>query len=137
MYSNPDLVPVVMFLSGAGIAITAMILRSKRNQLEHQQRMTAMEKGIPLPESPITQPKEKNPYFWGFVFIAFGLALSWYFLNEYSEEWFFAPMFLLVGIAVLAANLLHRRDAKKSIKGEKVNGAVILNDDSGDVGSSP
>jgi hypothetical protein len=131
-----ELIPVTMFICGAAIAIVAIVLHSKRNQLDHQERILALEKGQPLPEKPLVPAREKNPYFWGFVFIAVGLALTWYFFMEYNEEWFWGPSILLVGIAVLTANLLHRRDMKKLSEAEKgkYNGKVELVNDNGSGG---
>ncbi len=131
-------IPITMFLCGAIIAVAAIILRSKRNQLDHKERMLALEKGQDLPHKPIIPSKEKNPYFWGFVLTAIGLTLTFYFALEYEREWFWGPMFLLVGLAILSSNMLHQRDLKKQREAdkEKVNGVVKLVDDNGSDGAA-
>lgn len=108
------LIPITAILCGVGIAIVALKHRAKRNQLEHEERMLALEKGAPLPEPVITPPKQKNPYFWGIVLGAFGLALFFGFAVDSDEEYvIWGAIFLLVGVAILVANLLHMRDIKK------------------------
>lgn len=136
MYAEPvDLVPIVIFLVGFGIAAIAIWARSKKNQLEHQERMMALEKGVPLPEKVFVPPKPKNPYLWGFVFIAIGLPMFFGFMFYEHDEgaWIFGGIIFLIGVAILAANLLHKRDLKK----ENINGVVQLEDKESDTGTIP
>jgi peptidoglycan/LPS O-acetylase OafA/YrhL len=108
------LIPIIAMGGGLGIALAALKHRSKRNQLEHAERMLALEKGAPLPEPVITPPKPKNPYFWGIVLGAFGLALFIGFAVDSNGEYLiWGAIFLLVGVAILVANLLHLKDIKK------------------------
>jgi peptidoglycan/LPS O-acetylase OafA/YrhL len=114
------IIPIIAILGGLGIALAALKHRSKRNQLEHEERMLALEKGVPLPEPVIPPPKQKNPYFWGIVLGAFGLALFIGFAVDSDEEFIiWGAIFLLVGVAILIANLLHIKEIKKK-EGEKL-----------------
>lgn len=78
---DPEVIAVtipIMFLIGAvAVIITAIVTRAGQKELLHKERLTAMEKGIPIPE----EPKEARPprYMairaWGFVFFFIGIAL--------------------------------------------------------------
>lgn len=71
------LIPIIAVLGAFGTAIASIIIRGKERELEHQERLIAMEKGIPIPEP----KKEKRPprYLavraWGLVMTLLGLAL--------------------------------------------------------------
>lgn len=113
------LIPIVAILVGFGIAIVAFRARAKRNQLEHEERMLALEKGLPVP-TPSTPPiKKRNPYIWGFVLMAFGIAISIGMLNEGDPDWVYGGVFFFPGAAILIANLLHQRDLKRDGKTEE------------------
>jgi hypothetical protein len=50
-------------LAGGIVGYLYITHRSKQRRLEiiHEERMAAMEKGIPLPEFPLDQPKQHRP----------------------------------------------------------------------------
>lgn len=50
-------------LVGGIVWYVHIVHRSRQKQLEiiHQERLAAMEKGIPLPEFPLTQRQRRNP----------------------------------------------------------------------------
>jgi hypothetical protein len=54
---------VTIALAGSIIAYLYMKhqTRQKRIEIIHQERMAAMEKGIPLPELPLESPRERRP----------------------------------------------------------------------------
>ncbi|MBU0519658.1 hypothetical protein KKA00_12730 [bacterium] len=106
-------IPITLFFVGFGIAAIAMYAKIKKNQAEHAERMLAIEKGAPLPETPIERPKPKNPYIWGFVLIAFGLVMVFALYAEGDSDWGWGFSFFAVGVAILAANMLHRKELHK------------------------
>ncbi|TKJ38397.1 hypothetical protein CEE37_12825 [candidate division LCP-89 bacterium B3_LCP] len=126
------LLPAIFILAGLVIAIAAFRHRAKRNQLEHQERMLALEKGVALPEAVMPPARQSNPYFWGIVMVAFGLALLvGYAVDGAVEFIIWGAIFLFVGAAVLTANLLnikHRRE-----RDEKLS---ALSDNTADSGSA-
>jgi hypothetical protein len=54
---------VTLALAGGIVAYLYMKHRSRMQRMEiiHQERIAAMEKGIPLPEFPLDQPRERRP----------------------------------------------------------------------------
>ena len=73
-------VMAIMILAAAAIIIWSLGLRYKRQQLRHQERMAALEKGAELP----AEPPEKGPAPWspriyllrGLVWLFTGIGLS-------------------------------------------------------------
>lgn len=112
------LIPIITILAGLSIALMALKHRAKRNELEHQERMLALERGAPLPPAMVPPPRTKNPYLWGFILVAFGLALSIGLATEGDSEWVWGGLFFFVGIGILLANWLHKRELHAKREGE-------------------
>src|SRR5713226_6522497 len=75
---RPEFVLVVMVLSAAAIIIWSLVLRYKRQQLRHQERMAAIEKGAELPAEQIP-PAPWSPRIYllrGLIWLFTGLGLS-------------------------------------------------------------
>ena len=69
-------IPFAMFGAAVLIVFFALQAQHKRRELEHKQRMLALEKGLPVPPSFIAEkPKAHNPYAAPFVWIAIGFGL--------------------------------------------------------------
>ncbi len=112
-------IPLTLFIGGTIIAVVAMLLRAKRSQNEHKERLLALEKGLPVPPPAFPPIRKRNPYLWGFVLMAFGLAISIGMLNEGDPDWVYGGVFFFPGAAILIANLLHQRDLKREEKPEE------------------
>ena len=77
---GPEFVITMMVLSAAAIIIWSLVLRYKRQQLRHQERMAAIEKGAELP----AEPAERGPAPWspriyllrGLVWLFTGIGLA-------------------------------------------------------------
>ena len=74
------LIPIVAVVGGMAIAIVGVITKSKEEELKHKERIIAMEKGIPIPESAPCQPKADKPRYlairaWGLVITLIGIAI--------------------------------------------------------------
>ena len=71
---------IVIALSAVWIAYLYFRYRERQRRLEvlHQERMAAMDKGIPLPELPLESPKPppdpRMPLLHGIVWLAFGIG---------------------------------------------------------------
>jgi hypothetical protein len=128
MYNGfPELammIPIIAILGGFVIALAAFRHNSKRRELEHQERMAAIEKGLPMPQIP-TMPasqaqmmlpiKQRNPYLWGFILLGAGLALVIGKVIEGNDDLGFALVLLFIGGAILAANFLFTNQRKQNL----------------------
>ncbi len=116
----PFSIPIIAILAGVAIAIASFDYRAKRNEMEHKERMLAIEKGVALPSPPPQAEKSKNPYLWGFILIGFGLAMMIAMIIEGDSDWGWGLIFLLPGIGILAAGSLYARQKERN--GGKRNG---------------
>jgi len=82
---GPHFVITMMVLSAAAIIIWSLVLRYKRQQLRHQERMAAIEKGAELPaERPEMTPAPWSPRLYllrGLVWLFTGIGLSVFLLG--------------------------------------------------------
>jgi len=120
------LIPITAILAGLGIALAALKHRAKTAELEHQERMLAIEKGVPLPPAAIPQTRQRNPYLAGFILIGIGLAMMIGMGIAGDEDWAWGAIFLLPGLAIILAHKLYTREREK--KG--LNGPAPLTQES-------
>jgi hypothetical protein len=81
----PEFVIMLMTLSAAAIIVWALVLRYKRHEMRHKERMTAIEKGAELP----AEPAQKPPVPWsprvyllrGLIWLFTGVGLSAFLLG--------------------------------------------------------
>ena len=103
------------FVVVLGIVWIAIRARHNRNQMLHQERMLAIEKGLPVPPDYLERMPRRRPYVRGLVFSAIGLGMIVFgFINslEYggrhdNDLLGLGSVFLLVGIALLAADRIN------------------------------
>lgn len=76
----PGLVLLLMVAAAAVIIIWSLSFRYKRQELRHKERMTALEKGVPMPEEPPERPRAPwSPRVYllrGLVWLLGGIGLS-------------------------------------------------------------
>jgi preprotein translocase subunit YajC len=113
------MIPISMFGAVVLIIWFAVNAQFKRRQMEHKERMLAIEKGDEIPPSLIedrpSKPKYHNPYKAGLVWIAVGIGLAFHgFL--FPAEWEAGPGLysvaaipLFIGIALLIANVMNQK----------------------------
>ncbi|MBD3166601.1 hypothetical protein GF324_08380, partial [bacterium] len=65
------MIPIVALLIGPLIVFIIVWGENKRRQLEHAERLKAMEKGYPIPMEK-KKPRARYPFAWPFVFIGLG-----------------------------------------------------------------
>jgi len=117
-------IPILAVLGGVLIAITAVIVGGRKKDLEHRERMIALEKGIPLPEAPVKEAKKtySGRRASGLVLAGIGLSL-WIALStaEGAEEgvWGLIPLF--IGLGLLIASFFDKREYDRE-QAEKKNG---------------
>jgi hypothetical protein len=113
------LIPIVAVVGGMAIAIVGVITKGKEEELRHKERIIAMEKGIPIPESSPCQPKADKPRYlairaWGLVLTLIGVALV-IAIGTASEPrngvWGLLPTAL--GVGLLIAAWLEKKDMEK------------------------
>jgi len=120
------IVSIVFFATVILIVYLALRARSKRNELEHQERMLALERGVDIPLTPSHHQKVRkcrNPYAWPFAFIGIGLAmvLGNILTGDYDLTWSFFPLFL--GGGLLLAHYLYHKHQQLSEKSDKPDAA--------------
>ena len=107
-------IPILVVMGGILIAITAIVMNGRRKDLEHRERLLAMEKGLPLPAE-VTQVKERPKYSGrranGLVLTGIGIALTiamW--TQDGADEgvWGLIPLF--IGIGLLIAGHLDKKE---------------------------
>jgi hypothetical protein len=99
-------IPIIAIVGGLGIALTAMRHQARKAELEHQERLAAIEKGVPLPPAMLPPARRRNPYIWGFILIGFGLAMMLAMIIEGDSDWGYGLLFTLPGLGILLANHL-------------------------------
>ena len=100
----------ILFLCGAIVtAIVAVIVNGRNKELEHRERLIALEKGIPLPEPRIVQKPQRPIHSirraWGLIFIGIGVALI-IAISAHPDAgltggvWGLLPLFIGIGLIV-------------------------------------
>jgi len=120
MFENIDVTGIVVisiiFITGAAIAITAIITEYSRKKLEHELKMAAIQKGVPVPPTP---EKGKNPYGTlkaGLVWTAIGIGffLAFVVAGMETKVAFFGFIAFFVGIALIIAWAVEKKGLKKA-----------------------
>jgi uncharacterized protein DUF6249 len=106
-------IPIIGVLGGVFIAVTAVVMNGRRKELEHRERIIAMEKGLapPAPAVETERPKYSGRRANGLVMTGIGLALTIALWAEEGAEgglWGLIPMF--IGIGLLIAGTLDKRE---------------------------
>jgi hypothetical protein len=104
------------FVFGSLVVTLVVVLaqiraRNHRNQMLHQERMLAIEKGLPIPVDYLERTPRRRPYVRGLVFSALGAgAMVWGAIGaQRNGDWDLfgvGVVFLFVGIALLVADKL-------------------------------
>ena len=114
-----DFLPVLIVF-GAAVLIVFFALQAqhRRRELEHKERMQALEKGLPIPPSLVTErPKTHNPYVAALVWIAIGVGMILMFWSVGQGELAgVAAIPLCIGLALLVANIIHQKQLSKEKK---------------------
>ncbi len=106
-------IPIIGILGGVFIAVTAVVMNGRRKELEHRERILAMEKGLPVPGPVIEpeRPKYSSRRTNGLVMTGIGLALTIALCAEEGTDgglWGLIPLF--IGLGLLIAGTLDKRE---------------------------
>jgi hypothetical protein len=106
-------IPILFVLGLFAAIIASIVINGRRKELEHKERLIAMEKGLPIPESP---PVARTPRYlvlrnWGLVVLCFGvslvIAIS---VAEGVREGVWGLLPLSIGAGLLIAAQLEKSD---------------------------
>ncbi len=119
-------IPIFVVAGAIVIVVTAIIVQGRKKDLEHRERLAAMEKGIPLPE-PIIQQKQQKPAYSGrravgLIFVGIGLALTiilWTIEGSHGGVWGLLPLFM--GLGLIIAAILDKREFEEIKARERAN----------------
>lgn len=106
-------IPIIFVLGGIAVAIAAVVVSGKKKELEHRERLVALEKGLSLPDP---EPTVKKPAYsgrraGGLVIFGFGIALTiGISVSEGFENGVWGLLFIFVGLGLLIAAFLDKRE---------------------------
>jgi protein-S-isoprenylcysteine O-methyltransferase Ste14 len=105
-------IPILAVIGTFAMIITVVIMGSRQKELEHRERIIAMEKGMEIPKEPdkVRRPPHLTMRAWGLVLSAVGIIV---FLGIWVEEGFRYSLWGLLPAAVGVALLISARLEKK------------------------
>lgn len=121
------LIPIVFILGTALVVSVAIVMQGRKKDLDHKERLVALEKGLPLPEPPEkeTRPVHAARRAWGLVWAGIGLALTIALAtNPESADvnaWAWGLIPLFIGVGLLIAAVLDKKEFEK-MRREKESG---------------
>ncbi|NWF91153.1 MAG: hypothetical protein HXY50_17035 [Ignavibacteriaceae bacterium] len=109
------MIPITAIMGGIAIAIVGIIMSARKKELEHKERIIAMEKGMAVPEPPKVErrPAYKSNRTGGFVMTLIGIALTvalWTAAGATGGVWGFIPF--AIGIGLLIASAVEKKECE-------------------------
>ena len=120
------MIPIVSVIGGISVAIVAIIMGGRKKELEHKERLLAMEKGLPIPEGPIKRqrPAHKKHRTGGLVCTFLGIALSYaMYVSGGPEAGVWGLPLVAIGLGLLVSSFIERRE--QSDAGQSVAGSTL------------
>jgi hypothetical protein len=102
------MIPITAIMGGIVIAIVAIIMGARKKELEHKERLIAMEKGIEIPQAskPEQRPAYRGNRSAGFVMTLLGIAITaanWTVGGATAGVWGLIPLAIGIGLLISAA----------------------------------
>jgi NADH:ubiquinone oxidoreductase subunit 6 (subunit J) len=102
------MIPITAIAGGIAIAIVAIIMGARKKELEHKERLLAMEKGIEIPQAqePEKRPSYRSNRTAGLVMTLLGIAImvaNWAVAGTKGGVWGLIPLAIGVGLLISAA----------------------------------
>lgn len=89
--------------------------RRLRDKMNHEERVAAIEKGLPVPPPPPDPIRQRNYIMRGLVLIALGLGFAFWSLTSPGDmPWGIGAILFFIGLAILIAHSLTERRKKES-----------------------
>lgn len=116
------MIPIVFLLGAALVISVAIVMAGRKKDLEHKERLVALEKGLPLPEP---AEKEMRPVHalrraWGLVWAGLGLAVTIGLATNPDaadvNAWAWGLIPLFIGVGLLIASVLDKKEFEERIK---------------------
>lgn len=113
------LIPIIAVMGGMTLAIIGTIYHNRQEELEHKERIIAMEKGLPIPERPEPVKNGSRLFLgllgWGLVisFLSLGIIIS-VSVSEGLKMGLFGLIPLGIGLGLLVCAFEARKDSKGS-----------------------
>lgn len=110
-------IPIVAILGGITIAIVAVIMGGRKKELEHKERLLAMEKGMPIPEGRDRRdrPAHKRHRTGGLVCACLGISLSFaMYVSGGIEAGVWGLPLVGIGVGLLASSTIERREEEST-----------------------
>lgn len=109
-------IPVIAIMGGIALAIVAVIMGGRKKELEHKERILAMEKGLELPPAKVIEkaPKYSGTRTAGFVLLFLGLTL-WFAISvaEGFRDGVWGLLPAAIGAGMLVGAHLEKTDYEK------------------------
>jgi cadmium resistance protein CadD (predicted permease) len=107
------MIPITSIMGGIAVAIVAIVMGARKKELEHKERLIAMEKGLTIPESPKTEtrPAYQSNRSGGFVMTCIGTAITvalWTTAGAEGGVWGLIP--LAIGIGLLISSAVEKKE---------------------------
>jgi|GEM_PF-872977 len=122
-------IPILMVLGGVLIAIAAIFMNARKKDLEHRERLVALEKGLPLPEPGpvrVSRPAYASRRAYGLVMVGIGLSV-WIATSVANGSrdgiWGLIPLF--IGLGMLIASHLDKREYDAAVAREDGRGGAF------------
>jgi hypothetical protein len=119
------MIPIVFIMGAIALIIVAINAAGRKKDLEHKERLIALEKGLPLPEPPEkdTRPVHSGRRAWGLVWVGLGMALTIALaVNPDSadvEAWGWGLIPLFIGAGLLVASALDKKEFEQRRQEDK------------------
>jgi len=117
-------IPILFVMGGVLIAVTAVIINGRNKDLEHRERIIAMEKGIAIPEPPVAEKKPVHSArrAWGLVMSGIGLTLTIALgVSQGFENGVWGLLPLGIGVGLLIAAALDKKELSEMVRSEKTH----------------
>ena len=107
------MIPITAIMGGIAVAIVGIIMGARKKELEHKERIIAMEKGMPIPEPPKVEcrPAYKSNRTGGLVMTLIGIAVTvanWTVGGATAGVWGFIP--LAIGVGLLISSAIEKKE---------------------------
>jgi hypothetical protein len=107
------MIPITAIMGGIAVAIVGIIMGARKKELEHKERIIAMEKGMAIPEPPKVEhrPAYKSNRTGGLVMTLIGIAVTvanWTVGGATAGVWGFIP--LAIGLGLLISSAIEKKE---------------------------